>query len=134
MKVTALVERNDNNYYTITAENAVAGCYFGGYGYSVAEAKADFMQSISEMLALAAEEGKNVPDKNEIVVEYRYDIPSFFNAFDWINISAFAKRAGINESKMRAYKSGLSSASEKTIKKILTAVHSLGAELNATTL
>ena len=37
-----------------------------------------------------------------------YDLPSFFNDFDFINVSKFAQYAGINESKMRQYKSGSS--------------------------
>lgn len=131
MKITALVERNSNNYYSITVEEPVCGCYFGGYGYSVAEAKSDFMASIHEMLGICAEEGNTVPDANEIEVEYTYDLPSFFNDFDWLNVSAFAKLAGINESRMRAYKSGLATASEKTLKKISDAVKTIATTLSA---
>ena len=134
MKVKAIVEKNDNNYYAITTEQAVAGNYFGGYGYSVQEAKTDYMESIREMIEIAKEEGKDVPNVEDIEVDFQYDIPSFFNFFDWINISAFAKQAGINESKMRAYKSGLATASEKTVSKILKTVKAMGAELSSATL
>lgn len=135
MKITATVEKNDNNFYAITSADVVAGCHFGGYGYSVQEAKQDFMEGIEESLETAKELGKDVPvSASDIEVEFRYDIPSFFNCFDWINISAFAKQAGINESKMRAYKSGLATASEKTVKKILTTVKAMGAALSAANL
>lgn len=135
MKITATVEKNDNNFYAITSADVVAGCHFGGYGYSVQEAKQDFMEGIEESLETAKELGKDVPvSASDIEVEFRYDIPSFFNCFDWINISAFAKQAGINESKMRAYKSGLATASEKTVKKILSTVKAMGAALSAATL
>ena len=97
MRIRALVEKNDNNFYAITTEQAVVGNYFAGYGYSVQEAKADYMESVREMLEMSKEEGKDVPDVEDIKVDFRYDIPSFFNFFDWINISAFAKQAGINE-------------------------------------
>lgn len=131
MRIRALVEKNDNNFYAITTEQAVVGNYFAGYGYSVQEAKADYMESVREMLEMSKEEGKDVPDVEDIKVDFRYDIPSFFNFFDWINISAFAKQAGINESKMRAYKSGLATASEKTVSKILRTVKAMGAELSS---
>lgn len=134
MKIKALVERNDNNFYTITAEEEIDGCYFAGFGYSVEEAKCDFMESVNEMLALSKEEGKKVHNVEDIKVEYQYDIPSLFNFFDWINISAFAKKAGINESKMRAYKAGLATASEKTVTKILTTVKTMGAAMSAASL
>lgn len=67
-------------------------------------------------------------------MEFRYDIPSFFNYFDWINISAFAKQAGINESKMRAYKAGLSTASEKTMSKIRNTIKDMCAAMSAAVL
>ncbi|MGN0222446.1 MAG: pilus assembly protein HicB [Muribaculaceae bacterium] len=134
MKVKALVERNANNFYAITTAQSVAGGYFGGYGYSVQEAKADYMECMREMLELAREEGKDVPDMEDIQVDFQYDLPSFFNFFDWINISAFAKQAGINESKMRAYKSGLATASEKTVASILRTVRTMGAELSSASL
>lgn len=59
----------------------------------------------------------------------RYDLPSFFNYFDFINVSKFAEFAGINESKMRAYKSGVSYPGEKTTSKIFKAVKEIGKEL-----
>lgn len=134
MKVKALVEKNENNFYSIISEQDVAGNYFGGYGYSVQEAKADFMECVREMIEMAKVEGKDVPNVEDIEVDFQYDIPSFFNFFDWINISAFAKQAGINESKMRAYKSGLATASEKTVTKILRTVKTMGAELSSASL
>ena len=35
MRIRALVEKNDNNFYAITTEQAVVGNYFAGYGHSV---------------------------------------------------------------------------------------------------
>lgn len=131
MKITAIIERNDNKYYQISSEEEMMGHCFGGYGYSVAEAKADFLKSIEEAVEMIEEDGLEVPaDAKNTEVEFRYDVPSFFNYFDWINISAFAKKAGINESKMRAYKAGVASASEKTLQKIVSTVKVMGMELS----
>jgi hypothetical protein len=135
MKIIATIERNDNNFYAITSEDVIAGCHFGGYGYSVQEAKTDFFEGIQESLDTARELGKNVSvNAKDIQVEFRYDIPSFFNYFDFINVSQFAKKAGINESKMRAYKSGVATASERTVKKILLTIKSIGAEMSSASL
>lgn len=128
MEVLAFVERNENNYYQISSESEIFGCGFGGYGYSVQEAKEDFLKSIEESKEIAIEEGHKVDDI-EINITYRYDISSFFDYFDFINVSQFAKKVGINESKMRQYKAGLAFASEKTTNKILEAVHLIGQEL-----
>lgn len=135
MKITATVERTDSNFYSIISEDVIAGCHFAGYGDSVQEAKQDFYEGIEESLECAREMGKEVSvTAKEIEVEFRYDIPSLFNDFDWINVSAFAKIAGINESKMRAYKAGVASASEKTTTKILSALRTMGAAMLAVTL
>lgn len=120
MKVTAIIEKSSDNFFSIYTEEDIPNWSFGGYGESVAAAMGDYMTCIQEMREIAKEEGKEFPD--DIKVEFRYDIPSFFNYFDWINISAFAKQAGINESKMRAYKAGLATASETTLKKIRATV------------
>ena len=133
--INATVERNSDGYYAIIGKEKIAGCNFVGYGDSVAEAKEDFLIGIRESLEVAAEMGKTVDVKaDDIKVVYRYDLPSFFNDFDWINVSAFAKFAGINESKMRAYKTGVASASERTMKKISDAVHTLAATLTSASL
>lgn len=131
-KITAIIERNDNNYYQISSDDEIMDCCFGGYGYSVDEAKQDFYRSIEEAKEIVAERGEEWPkEADEITVEFKYDIPSFFNCFDWINASQFAKRAGINESQMRQYKSGIASASEATMRKIVCTVKKMGAELQS---
>lgn len=131
MKITAIIEKTEDNFYSIYTEDNDTEWGFGGYGNSVEEAQADFRASIEEMRILAAEESKYFPESIEI--EFRYDIPSFFNYFDWINISAFSKKAGINESKMRAYKAGLASASEKTLIKINSTLRKMCAQMAAAT-
>lgn len=103
--------------------------YFGGYGDSVEKAKADFLESIKEAIAEQLKENQNAPQMKDISVEYRFDLPSFFNYFDFINVSKFAEYVGINESKMRAYKSGVSYPGEKTTSKIFKAVKEIGEEL-----
>lgn len=133
--INATIERNQDGYYAIVGEEKIAGCYFAGYGDSVQEAKADFLIGIQESLEEAVESGKSVDvSPEDIMVVYRYDIPSFFNDFDWINVSAFAKFAGVNESKMRAYKSGVATASEKTLNKITEAVKTIATTLSAASL
>lgn len=130
MKITGIIERNDNNYYQISSSDELEGHGLGGYGYSVNEAKEDFFRSIDEAREMITEESGAVPPElSDFEVVFKYDIPSFFNYFDWINVSAFAKKAGINESKMRAYKSGLAAASEKTMERICSTIKAMGAEL-----
>ena len=129
MKNFAFVEKNDNGFYQISCDESWNGYNFGGYGHSVEEAKADFMDSVEEAKEMAAEQG--IVNEEEIVVSFKYDLESFFNYFDWINVTQLARIAGINESKMRQYKAGLAYASEKTARKLLTTIRRIGAELQA---
>ena len=131
MIIKAIVEKSEDGLYSVYSENHFGNSFFGGFGDSVAKAKDDFMLSISEALAEQQETGEAIPATDDIVVEFHYDLPSFFNFFDFINVSKFAEYAGINESKMRAYKSGLSFPGEKTTAKIARAIADLGKELSA---
>ena len=134
VKVKAVVEKGSDGLFSVYSEDHFGNSYFGGFGDSVAKAKEDFLVSIRESINEQASEGKVVPNFEDVSVEYRYDIPSFFDFFDFINVSRFAQYAGINESKMRAYKSGASFPGEKTTQKIIDAAHEIAAELSSTKL
>ena len=102
MKVEAIVERTDNGYYSIACDAQIGNFCLGGYGNSVDEAKADMAAIVKEAQEEYVKEHGSLPKNlQEIKIEYKYDLQSFFNYFEWINISKFAKFAGINESKMR---------------------------------
>ena len=118
--------------YSIRSEQHFGGNYLGGFGESVAIAKEDFNESVLEALADAKAEGFEVAEG--YTISFQYDLPSFFNDFDFINASKFAQYAGVNESKMRQYKSGTAYPGEKTVKKILDAIHCIGSELSSVSL
>ena len=134
VRIKAVVEKGSDGLYSVYSDDHFGNSYFGGFGDSVAKAKEDFLESIKESINEELSEGHSAPSFEEVSVEYRYDIPSFFDFFDFINVSRFAEYAGINESKMRAYKSGISYPGEKTTKKIVDAAHAIAAELGSTTL
>lgn len=134
VKIKAVVERGSDGLYSVYSDDHFGNSYFGGFGDSVAKAKEDFLESIKESISEQTAENKKVPSFENVSVEYRYDIPSFFDFFDYLNVSRFAEYAGINESKMRAYKSGVAFPGERTTKKIVDAAHAIAAELGASTL
>ncbi len=77
-------------------------------------------------------EGK-IPDElaDNPEFEFKYDVPSLFDLFDEINITAFSRKLGINPSLMRQYKNGLAFASKKQIDKIKSGFKELGNQLIA---
>ena len=87
------------------------------------------------MLASYTENGEELPaELHGIEFEYKYDVASVFNYFDFINVTKFAKWAGINGGLMRAYKSCDTYISEKQAKKIEEALRRIGRELSAISL
>ena len=129
MQIVAIIEKGSDGFYSIRSEQKVGRYFFGGYGDDVKSAKEDFMESVNESFKEAAKEGTEMPESIE--VSFKYDIPSFFNYFDFLNVSKFAEYAGINESRMRAYKSGLAYPGERTTRKIMRAVESIGKEISS---
>ena len=132
MKIKAIIERSKDGLYSIYSQGRIGRDCFGGYGDSVADAKKDFLSSIKEAIENARKDGfDNVPVFEAVNVEFKYDIPSFFNYFDFFNVSKFASYAGVNESRMRAYKRGTSFPGERTTRKILKAVQTIVQEMSA---
>jgi len=133
MKTTALIEQAKDGSFTIFTPNLQRT--ITGSGKSVEAAKNDFINSVSEMILSYSESGRILPKElNELSFEYKYDIASLFDYYNWINVSKFAKIAGINASLLRQYKKGLSYISEKQANKIEVVLHKLGNELTAVSL
>lgn len=130
----AIIEKGSDKFFSIYSDDHIGNSYFGGFGKSVSKAKDDFVVSIKEAIAEESQKGHVTPKFDDIIINYKYDLPSFFNCFDFINVSKFAEFAGVNESKMRAYKCGVSYPGEKTTTKILKAIRDIGAELTSVTL
>lgn len=135
MNILAIIEKGVDGLYSIYSNDTILNHGLGGFGSSVEEAKKDFYETINQAKEMILEDGKSIPEEaDKIEVIFNYDLQSFFNYFDWINVSAFAKKVGINESKMRQYKLGTAFAGEKTTNKILLTIKTVGAELSSATL
>ena len=130
MVTTALIERGKDGTFGIFTPDINHTII--GDGKTVEEAKADFENSVQEMILSYTETQREIPDElKDIVFVYKYDIASMFNYYDWINVSKFAQKTGINPSLMRQYKIGKTYISENQISKIENSLHSLGNELAA---
>lgn len=133
MRSTALIEKGKDGRYTIYSADIVSTII--GDGDTVAEAKADFENTLREVIEAYAEDGEELPEELQgIEFEYKYDIPSLFNEFSFINVSKFAEYAGINPSLLRQYKTRNTYISESQAKKIELALHELGQRLSAISL
>ena len=129
MKHKAIVELWNDGTYSIYVPD-MENHNLNAQGKTVAEAKENLLVALDDYRNMYKESGKPVPmeiDNPEF--EFKYDLASFFDYFDWINISKFAVKAKINPSLMRQYKSRVTYASEKQSEKIQKSINKLGKEL-----
>ena len=127
MKTTALIEKGNDGTYCIFTPDIKSTII--GTGETVAEAKADFENSVNELYDMF--NGDLPGELKDITFEYKYDVASVFNYFDWLNVSKVAKKIDLNPSLLRRYRSGDTYISEKQAAKIERGLHKLGAELSA---
>jgi predicted RNase H-like HicB family nuclease len=135
MKVTGIIEKGSDNRYSIICNEEIGNFCLGGFGDTLDEAKADFLEVIEDAKQTYQRDHGTLPEElSDVTVEYKYDLQSFFAYFDWINISKFAQVAGVNESKLRLYKVGKAFAGERTKGKIQSAIRRMSAELASASL
>lgn len=131
MKTTALVERNsEGTFFVFTPD--LQDFTIMGSGSTVAEAISDFENSVKEVIESYGSEELPAELRN-FNWEYRYDIASLFDFYSFINVSALAKRIGINPSLMRQYKRG-QYISKEQMSKIEKEINRIGTELSAVSL
>ncbi len=130
MKVTVIIEKAKDGYYSCYVEDDLPGFGLSGFGESAEAAKEDMMKTYQEMKEIQSEEGKVVP---ELEFTYKYDMQSFFDYFSFLNVSKVAELAGINPSLMRQYTSGVANAGQKQYDKIRVAIGKISKELSVAT-
>ena len=130
MKLIGTIERSRTGYYSIYPDKDILDCAPFGYGLTLEEAKKEFLRGIETFREMKREELGYVPKEiDELVIDYRYDISTLFEEFDFLNVSGFARYAGINASKMRQYASGTADPGVKASKKISVALQKIGETL-----
>lgn len=120
---TFLAYNTDNSPYTLI-----------GRGHTVKEAKADFANSMAE--ARADEEQRTGKAATILKADpvFKFDVSTLFDYYNMLNVSAFARYLGINETLMRQYKRGGTYISDAQLQKIEEGLHKLGADLISTKL
>lgn len=127
MKVAVTVEKQaGEKNCSCFVDKKIDNCLLAGYGPTVDDAVADMLTARKELI----EAGYDIP---ELEMSFSYDIWAFFDKYP-LNVSAIAKRIGINPSLMRQYVSGSRKPSAKRTGEIQAAIRSLGRELASASL
>ena len=108
----------------------MSGCTIIGTRDSVAAAKKDFLDSMAGVAEAKRELGEEVPEAFSNVPDYKFDLSSLFEYYKMINVSAFARFVGINDTLMRQYRKGNTYISDAQLRKIEDGIHKLGNEFS----
>ena len=102
--VKAIIERTSDGYWVYFKN--LPGCI--SYGKTIGEIIENSKEVVKEYIEVAKESGDPLPNliKGEFKFEYKADIKSFFKEFEYVSMSAVAKRSNINASLLRQYASG----------------------------
>ena len=128
MKANIIIEQTKDGYFSCFVEEELPYVGLLGYGDSSQEAIDDLISTYTQLKEDLKAEGKYLPDLEFVV---HYDMPSFFNRFNFLNQSKIAEKAGINPSLMRKYTSGVARAGQKQYDKLHTAVQALAKDMLA---
>ena len=127
MKVIVVIEKAKDGFFSCYMEKETFDFALFGHGKTAAEAKSDLLLAYEEMKAMKVETKEQIPD---LVFDFKYDMQSFFDYFDFINVTKLAESMGINPSLLRQYSTGATKASQKQYEKLERKVHSIGQELS----
>lgn len=128
-KFKVSIEKQEDGSYIAYNTNA-DGYSLIGTGETVKDAKADFLNSMEEIKELEEEEQKKPNPILSAEPEFKFDLSSLFEYYSMLNVSAFARFLGINETLMRQYKKGNTYISDVQLQKIENGIHKLGAEFS----
>ena len=126
-QVTAIIETGLDHRIEIYSDDDTLDYGVLGEGYSIEEAKKDFMISYEEMRECFEEQGKEF---EEVEFIFRYDIPSFLQEFAYaFTLAGLERITGINQKQLGHYISGYRKPSAKTIRKMEEGIHNLSEQL-----
>lgn len=127
-KTIVVIEKGEDGTYSAYPKDLKATII--GEGDTASEAKKDFLNSYKEVKDFYLDTDGVIPEYlDNLDFEYTFDIPAFFNYFDFINISKFAQAIGVEPSLMRHYKSGDTTLSPKQRERILKGIKGVASEL-----
>lgn len=128
MKAIAVIERGADGTYGVFIESDNVPFGILGDGKTVAEAIADFNNSLREMREYYAETGKEFPEDLEF--EFKYDTASFLQQYAYaFTLAGLERITGINQRQLSHYINGVRKPSAKTTKKIEDRLHEFGTEI-----
>lgn len=129
MKVEARVTREpgEKNFSCYMHVDSLKASVLG-IGASAKAAMNDMLRGWKDECEELKEQGKEIPTLN---IEYKFDIGSLFNYFDFINMAAVSREIGISPSVIRQYVIGVRKPSLARKKEIISGLKSLACKMQS---
>ena len=128
MKFTIIIEPGDGEMWgRIDAPHTLLTTV-GNSVEDITQGLKDLIQDHLDHEGKEQVEWQNIQVK-DITFDYVYDLTELFDVLSAVKINSIAELAGINQSLVRQYASGVKYPSPQQAKKIQTAVHLLGQKL-----
>ena len=126
--VKAVIEKSEDGYWAYFKN--IPGCF--SYGKTIDELMVNAQEAVVEYIKASKELEKALPTvlRGKFEFEYKADIQSFFKDFNFLNITAVAKKSNINPSLLRQYATGKKNPSLEQTKKIEKGIHNIAKELS----
>ena len=119
-RIAMTIIKEDIGY---SAHTSIGNYFIGTEGETFDELK----EMILDAVNLTFEEDKFTYTIDEI--QFKLDLPSFFQFYKVINAKALSARIGMNQSLLSQYIKGIKKPSPKQTKRIMQGVRTLGREL-----
>ena len=125
--VVAIIERASDGTYSIYSDDDNLPFLLTGTGKTVAEAHEAFIGGYEDMKMVFTEDGKEF---EELVFEYRYDVPSFLQQYAYaLTLAGLERITGVNQYQLSHYINGVRKPSKATTRKIEEKLRSFGSEI-----
>ena len=127
METIKIIIEKSSDYYDAYADN-IEGIY--GAGETVEEAKQNILDGLQLFIKYNNDHLPNIL-KGEYTIEFFYDTSSFLKYYSTVfTTSALQRMAGINQTQLTSYVSGIRKPSKKIVTKLDTAIRNLSKELS----
>jgi len=130
-KVKAFIEIGNDNTYSVYVDLEDNTLNYGihGNGNNIKEAVRDFLSAYQAMKDFFATKNEKFI---EVEFEFHYDVASFLSYYgNIITLAGLQRLTGINQVQLSHYVTGRSKPTQKTTRKIETALHKFGQELSS---
>ena len=128
-KLEVIIEKNDGLFWGRIAD--VKGWQPTPYGNTLGALIDNLKDLVSDYVLHEGKDDKkwNKISWSEIELSFKYDLVSFFETFNYLNLSVISTKIGINRTLLNHYKTGTKYPSAEQAKKIEDAIHVLASEL-----